>query len=481
MIENVIPQAPTRRLRHGAMSARERMEAFFDAGTFVEWGAEVEPVPQSFGPQPTDARGDGVIAGIGEVDGRITFAYAMDFSVLEGTLGERGAQKIVDLMDRAVDAGAPLVAMLHSNGARLSEGVGSLEGATAVFHRYIVYSGRIPLVAVAMGFCSGFPAYLASLSDVVIMVERSSFLVTTSPAVIRAATGQSVRLPELGGAKTHAEISGVAHRTAPNEADALAQTREVLSYLDARCTRPARSPLGPMPELPKHPAHAYDVVPHIQGLADGGDFCELWPRWAKNVVTGFIRLGGRSVGVIANQPAVDCGAVTTRSARKMTRFVKLCDAFGLPLVFLVDVPGILPGVEPEHDGILIEGANFYKALNTDVPRLTVVTRKCYGGAYGLLNSKQGGGSVVFAYPQAKIGVAGAEIAMQILGGKDDESALERLGAEWAERGSSALAAAQRGIVDRIIEPRHTRDELLGALRMFPSRSPASRLRRSGWQ
>lgn len=481
MTEDVLPQVPARRVRHGAMSARERMEAFFDSGTFVEWGAEVEPVPQSFGPQPADARGDGVIVGVGKVEGRLTFAYAMDFTIMEGTLGERGARKIVDLMDRAVDAGAPVVAMLHSNGARLSEGVGSLEAATEVFQRYIVYAGRIPLVALAMGFCSGFPAYLASLSDVVIMVERSSFLVTTSPAVIRAATGQSVRLPELGGAKTHAEVSGVAHRTAPNEAEALGQAREVLSYLDARCVRAARSPLGPLPELPKSPAAAYDVLPMVRALADGGDFCELWPRWARNVVTGFLRLGGRSVGVIANQPCVDSGAVTTRSARKMTRFIKLCDAFGLPLLFLVDVPGILPGVEPEHDGILIEGANFYRALNTDVPRLTLVTRKCYGGAYGLLNSKQGGGSVVFAYPQARIGVAGAEIAMQILGTAQDAEGLERLGAEWAERGSSALAAARRGIVDRLIEPARTREELLAALELFPSKGPASRLRRSGWQ
>lgn len=480
MIEEVVPQAAFRRVRHGAMSARERMEAFFDAGTFVEWGAEVQPVPQSFGPQPIDARGDGIIAGVGKVDGRTTFAYAMDFSVLEGTLGERGAMKVVDLLDRAVDAGAPVVAMLHSNGARLSEGVGSLEAATGVFQRYIRYSGRIPLVAVAMGFCSGFPAYLASLSDVVVMVERTSFLVTTSPAVIRAATGQRVRLPELGGARTHSEISGVAHLTAPHEAEALAQAREVLSFLDSRCTRSARAPLGALPELPRNPAHAYDVVPFIQGLADGGEFCELWPRWARNVVTGFIRLGGRKVGVIANQPSVDSGAVTTRSARKMTRFIKLCDAFGLSLLFLVDVPGILPGVEPEHDGILIEGAAFYRALNTDVPRLTLVTRKCYGGAYGLLNSKQGGGSVVFAYPAASIGVAGSDIALQILGTTEDPEGLERLAAEWADRGASAQAAAQRGIVDRIIEPRRTREELVAALNLFPTHA-TSRLRRSGWQ
>ncbi len=476
MIERVV-----RKARHGAMTARERMIALFDPDSFLEWGEHVEPVIQSFGPQPEEASGDGVIAGSGRIGGKLAFAFAQDFSVLEGTLGERGAQKIIELIDRAVDAGAPVIGLLHSNGARLSEGIGSLEAGTLVFQRYIVYAGRIPFIAVAMGFCSGFPAYLAALSDVVIMVERTSFLVTTSPAVIRAATGQQVRLPELGGAKTHSEISGVAHLTAPSEPEALKLARDAVGYLSPPSLRhPTLPPAPPCPPLPKNPALAYDVLPLVHSVADDGEFLELSARWARNVVTGFLRIGGRAVGVIANQPLWESGAVTVKSARKMTRFIKLCDAFGLPLLFLVDVPGILPGVGPEHEGILSAGAEYYRSLNTEVPRLTLVTRKCYGGAYGLLNSKQGGGAFVLAYPEARIGVAGAAVAMQILGqGIDDPSRLAELARDWEQRGESVLAAARRGVIDRIIDPLRTREELHAALSHFPDRS-TSCLRRSGW-
>lgn len=476
MIERVVKKA-----RHGALSARERLQELFDPGTFLEWGEHLEPVAQAFGIQPEEAQGDGVITGSGRIDGKLAFAYAQDFSVLEGTLGERGAQKIVELIDRAVDAGAPVIALLHSNGARLTEGIGSLEAGTLVFQRYIVYQGRIPFISVAMGFCSGFPAYLAALSDVVIMVERTSFLVTTSPAVIRAATGQQVRLPELGGARTHSEISGVAQLTAPTEPDALRLAREVVGYLN-----PVQVPLSelppapPCPPIPQNASAAYDVLPVVRSMADEGVFLELSGKWARNVVTGFMRIGGRAVGMIANQPLVDSGAVTVKSARKMSRFIRLCDAFGLPLVFLVDVPGILPGVEPEHEGILTAGADYYRSLNTEVPRLTLVTRKCYGGAYGLLNSKQGGGAVVLAYPEARIGVAGAAVAMQILGmGIEDPSLLATLARDWEERGESAFAAARRGVVDRIIEPSRTREELHAALSLFPDKALSS-LRRSGW-
>lgn len=479
MIEQSVPKA--RRVRHGTMGARERLEALFDPGTFVEWGAAVDPVHQSFGPQPQAASGDGVIAGFGKIEGRLAFAYAQDNSILEGTLGERGARKIVDLLDRAVDAKAPVIGLLHSNGARLTEGIGSLEAGTQVFHRYIAYSGRIPLISVAMGFCSGFPAYLASLSDVVIMVERTSFLVTTSPAVIRAATGQQVRLQELGGARVHAEISGVAHLTAPSEPAALELAREVQGYLRAVPASP-EAPLSPIPDLPRQMAAAYDVLPLVRAIADGGRFRELWPRWARSVVVGFARLAGRVVGIVANQPSVDSGSVTPKSARKMSRFVRLCDSFGLPLVFLVDVPGILPGVDQEHEGILFEGAQFYRAIMTEVPRVTLVTRRCYGGAYGLLNSKQGGGAVVLAYPDARIGVMGAAMAAQVLGSEQVGSdAIFEVLTEWEQRGESALAAARCGIVDRLIAPERTREELIAALELFPTQATASRLRRSGWR
>ncbi|MBM3274939.1 MAG: methylmalonyl-CoA carboxyltransferase [Candidatus Sericytochromatia bacterium] len=466
-----------RKPRHGSLTAAERIDALLDAGTFHEWGAHVEPAAQLFGDQPSGGRGDGVIAGFGQVDGHNVFAFAQDFSVLEGTLGERGAEKIVHLLDRAADAAAPVVGLLHSNGARLSEGIASLEACTQVFQRYIAYSGRVPIIAVAMGFCSGFPAYLASLSDLVIMVERTSFLVTTSPAVIRSATGQRVGLAELGGARTHAELSGVAHLTAPTEAEALLLTRDLLAYLTPGPVL-ADVPTEAIPALPFGPHEAYDVKPLIRAIVDGSRMLELWPRWARNVVCAFVRLGGRSVGVVANQPLVDAGAVTVDSARKMSRFVRLCDRFGLPLLFLVDVPGILPGIESEHGGILFEGAQFYRSLLTEVPRLTLVTRKCYGGAYGLLNSKQGLGAMVLAYPDAKIGVMGAEVASQILG--DGNGKTEELAKAWKVHGESARAAAQRGIVDRLVEPADTREELLAAFSLFPPASPASRLRRSGW-
>ncbi len=467
----------TRKARHGAMTARERLETFLDPGTLHEWGALVEPAHQLFGDQPAEAQGDAVIAGFGQVAGRHVFAFAQDFAVLEGTLGQRGAEKIVHLLDRAADAAAPVVGLLHSNGARLSEGIASLEASTQVFQRYIAYSGRMPIIAVAMGFCSGFPAYLASLSDVVVMVERTSFLVTTSPAVIRAATGQRVGLAELGGARMHGDTSGVAHLTAPTEADALALTRDVLSYLGG-VAMPAVPPRQAMPVLPANPNEPYDVKPLIGAITDGSRFLELWPRWARSVVTGFARLDGRPLGIVANQPLVDAGSVTVNSARKMSRFVRLCDRFGLPLLFLVDVPGILPGIEAEHGGILVEGAAFYRALLTDVPRLTLVTRKCYGGAYGLMNSKQGLGTMVLAYPDARIGVMGADVASRILGDGNGKS--EEIAKAWQIHGESARVAAQRGIVDRLIEPTDTRSELLAAFSVFKPASPASRLRRSGW-
>lgn len=471
-----------RRRRHGALTALERLETLFDPNTFVEWGAEVEPAPQIFGPQPTDASGDAVITGCGRIAGRLAFAFAQDFAVMEGTLGQRGSQKIIDLLDRAVDAGSPVIGLLHSNGARLSEGINSLEAGTGVFQRYIVYSGRIPIITVAMGFCSGFPSYLACLSDVVIMVERTSFLVTTSPAVIRAATGQQVRLPELGGSRIHSEISGVAHLTAPSEPAALCLARMVVGYLSADGPPPSCEPTQPMPSLPQNLSSPYDVVPLVRSVVDGSEFLELWPKWGKSVSVGFARLGGRAIGVVANQPLHDAGAVTVKSARKMSRFVRLCDAFGLTLLFMVDVPGILPGVEPEHEGILVEGAHFYKALNTEVSRITVVLRKCYGGAYGLLNSRRGGGTIVLAYPFARIGVAGVDVALQILGGAgNDAAAGADLATAWRNLGDSAQAAARLGVVDRIITPDRTRAELLAALDVFPAHFKSSRLRRSGWR
>ncbi|MBM3267957.1 MAG: methylmalonyl-CoA carboxyltransferase [Candidatus Sericytochromatia bacterium] len=466
-----------RKARHGALTARERLEYLLDRDTFHEWGAHVEPAPQLFGDQPADAQGDAVIAGFGTVGSRTVFAFAQDFSVLEGTLGQRGAEKIVNLLDRAADAGAPVVGLLHSNGARLSEGIASLEASTQVFQRYIAYSGRMPILAIAMGFCSGFPAYLASLSDLVIMVDRTSFLVTTSPAIIRSATGQRVGLQELGGARMHGDTSGVAHLTAPTEEAALALARDVIGYLGG-AQGPPEAPHQPIPDLPDNLAEPYDVKPLIGAIADGSRFLELWPRWARNVVTGFARLGGRPIGIVANQPLVEAGAVTVQSARKMSRFVRLCDRFGLPLLFLVDVPGILPGVEAEHGGILVEGAAFYRALLTEVPRLTLVTRKCYGGAYGLMNSKQGLGAMVLAYPDARIGVMGADVASQILGDGNGKS--EEIARAWQIHGESARVAAQRGIVDRLVTPAETRAELLAAFSIFPPASPQSRLRRSGW-
>lgn len=468
-----------RRMRHGAMAARERITALFDPGTFVEWGADVAPAAPIVGPA-VDAPGDGVITGTGTIDGKPAYAFAQDFAVLEGTLGERGAGKLVALLDRAADAGAPVVALLHSNGARVSEGLGALEGATQVFQRMVVYRGRVPMIAVAMGFCAGFSAYLATLSDLVIMVERTSFLVTTSPAVVRVATNQRVRLPELGGARMHAEVSGVAHLLAASEPDAIALAREMAGFLRAQ-RKPSRSPTEPMPALPANPQVGYDVKPLIGAIADGGAVRELRPLWAKNVVTALIRLDGQPVGVVANQPLVDAGALTPTSARKMAEFVKLCDAHGLPLVFLVDVPGILPGVEYEQAGILAEGAEFYRAIVTEVPRLALVTRKCYGGAYALLHSKTGGGALVLAYPDARIGVVGASVALQLLGAELDEAGRSALAERWAEHGDSVQAAAARGIVDRVIAPNDTRRELIMALKQFPVHAPGSRLRRSGWQ
>lgn len=469
--------------RMGHLTARARLERLFDPGTFSEWGGLVTHQSRDFGLDSEHPYGDGVITGQGRVDGRLVFAYAQDYAVMEGTTGASGAKKVCDLLDRAASVGAPVVSLLHSNGARVQEGFGMLEGITALFYRIVRYSGVVPQLTAVMGVCAGVPAYMAALNDLCFMVDDTSFAMVTSPAVVKVATGESVGLAELGGAEMHAATSGFAHARFPDEAACIEGLREALSYLPANnaaeaprlAARPPASPPDWDSLVPEDPYAPFDMRTLVHGVLDGGAFHELHAAFGPSALVGFGRIEGRPVGVVANQPLVQGGALDTRASRKIARFVRLCDAYNLPLVFLVDVPGFLPGREQEQAGILLNGAMVISAFETDVPRISLVVRKCYGGAYVMLNSKACGGDLVLAYPHARIGATGAEAAFEMLHRRaarqaEDPAAFkaEKI-AEFREFYESVYAAAAHGVVDRVIRPADTRRELADALAVFETK------------
>ncbi|MDB5101315.1 MAG: methylmalonyl-CoA carboxyltransferase [Cyanobacteria bacterium RYN_339] len=464
------PRMSKRLQRMGHLGVRERLERLFDAGTFTEWGRLVA------------ATGDGVVTGYGKVEGRLVFAYAQDYTVQEGTTGALGAKKVCDLLDRAAEVGAPVVSLLHSNGARVEEGYGMLEGITELFYRIVRYSGVIPQLTAVMGVAAGVPAYMAALNDLCFMVDDISFAMVTSPAVIKVSTGEEVGLAELGGAEMHAGVSGFAHARFPDEAACLAGLREAIAYLPANnsadaphaAARPAVA-VDWERLVPEDPYAPFDMHELVAGVLDGGRFFELHREFGPSALTGFGRIEGRPVGVVANQPLVQGGALDSPASRKIARFVRLCDAYNLPLVFFVDVPGFLPGKAQEQAGILLHGAMVLSAFETDVPRLSVVVRKCYGGAYVMLNSKACGGDLVLAYPQARIGATGAEAAFEMLHRKAARQApdpaafkAEKI-AEFQEHYESVYAAAGQGVVDRVILPADTRRELASALEVFQTK------------
>jgi propionyl-CoA carboxylase beta chain len=464
----------------GKLTARERIELLFDPGSFEEVDKFVTHRCRDFGMERQLVPGDGVVAGSGRIDGRLVYAFAQDFTVFGGSLSETNAAKIVKIMDLAMKMGAPVVGLNDSGGARIQEGVVSLGGYADIFLRNTLASGVIPQISAIMGPCAGGAVYSPAITDFTIMVEHTSYMFVTGPDVIKTVTHEEVTKEELGGAMTHNAKSGVAHFAVADDRACLAQIRELLSYLPSNnLDEPPRGdtsdPIDREDEaldrlVPEQPNQPYDMHDLIQTLADGGDFLEVHRHYARNIIVGFMRLGGRPVGVVANQPAHLAGTLDIDASVKAARFVRFCDAFNIPLVTFEDVPGFLPGTVQEWGGIIKHGAKLLFAFaEATVPKLTVITRKAYGGAYCVMSSKHIRTDVNFAWPTAEIAVMGAEGAVGILYKREIDAAPDPAAyraakvAEFREKLANPFVAAGRGFVDEVIAPRTTRRKLISAL------------------
>ena len=485
-----------RQHERGKLTARERLDLLLDPGSFVELDAFVVHRAEEFGLDEQRILGDGVVTGHGTVDGRLVFVYSQDFTVFGGSLSEAHAEKICKVMDLAMRTGAPIIGLNDSGGARIQEGVVSLGGYAEIFLRNTLASGVIPQLSVIMGPCAGGAVYSPAITDVTIMVDGTSYMFVTGPDVVRAVTHEEVDRERLGGAATHTQVSGVAHLAAPDEAAALDLARRVLAFLPQNnLGTPPRRPTADPAErrdarldaiVPDEPTRAYDMKTVIASIADDGEFLELQPDWAANIITGFAHLGGWSVGIVAQQPMVLAGALDIDASDKAARFVRFCDAFNVPLVTLVDVPGFLPGVAQEHGGIIRHGAKLlYAYCEATVPKLTVITRKAYGGAYDVMSSKHIRGDVNLAWPTAEIAVMGVEGAVNIIFrdriAHADDAAAERarLVREYQERFAHPYIAAARGYVDDVIEPSETRPRLIRSLEMLAGKRDRNPARKHG--
>ena len=464
----------------GKLTARERIALLFDPGTFDEVDALVTHRCQDFGMADQVIPGDGVVCGGGRVDGRLVYAFAQDFTVFGGSLSETNAQKIVKVMDLAVRMGAPIVGLNDSGGARIQEGVMSLGGYADIFLRNTLASGVVPQLSAIMGPCAGGAVYSPAITDFIVMVRDTSYMFVTGPDVVKTVTHESVTKEQLGGASTHNEVSGVAHFSVADDRECLQLLRTLLSYLPSNnldaapivdlgdpCDRdvPALDTL-----VPASPTQPYDMHELIALVVDDSSFLEVHAQFARNIVVGFARMGGRSVGIVANQPAHLAGTLDIDASVKAARFVRFCDAFGIPLVTFEDVPGFLPGTAQEFGGIIRHGAKLlYAFAEATVPKITVITRKAYGGAYCVMSSKHIRTDVNFAWPTAEIAVMGPEGAVNILYRRELESAAdpgavraEKTG-EFREKFANPFVAASRGFVDEVIAPRTTRRKILEAL------------------
>ncbi len=461
----------------GKYTARERIDLLLDDGTFREIGAFIQQSRTGDASGDPDAPAEGVVTGCGLVDGRLVYVFAQDFTVYGGALGELHGQKIARLMDLAAKTGAPLVGLNDSGGARIQEGVASLDGYGHVFYRNAIYSGVIPQISVIMGPCAGGAVYSPAITDFIFMVEKTSQMFITGPKVIGTVTGESISAEELGGAGVHSSTSGVAHFTAESEEAALQGVRRLLSYLpQSHRERPPVRPgsegvTAPDEELlrivPTEAAKAYDVVDLVRRIVDGADFLEVSPHFARNAVVGFARLDGQPTGIIANQPKYRAGGLDIDSSDKIARFIRFCDSFSIPLVTFEDVTGFIPGVSQEHRGIIRHGAKIlYAYSEATVPKITVVVRKAYGGAYVALNSKAIGADVVLAWPTAEIAVMGPEgaaniiYAREVAESEDPAAARAQKIRDYRERFANPYIAAAAGMVDDVIDPRETRRKLI---------------------
>ncbi len=470
----------------GKMTARERIEYFLDDGTFNEFDQFRTHRSHNFGMEEKQILTDGVVTGYGEVNGRKTFVFAHDFTVFGGSLGEVFAEKICKVMDMAMEVGAPIVGLNDSAGARIQEGVASLGGFTDIFHRNQKASGVIPQISGIMGPCAGGAVYSPSITDFVFMVKDTSHMYITGPGVTKTVTGEDVTHEELGGAMTHSSETGIAQFACEDDEDALDRIRQLLSYLPQNNVEdPPRVEPWDDPErrdddlkdiVPDSPQKPYDMTNVVDSVVDEGSFFEVNANFAKNIVVGFGRLDGRSVGVVANQPRVNAGTLTVNSSMKASRFVRFCDSFNVPIVTFVDVPGYMPGTDQEHRGIIRHGAKLlYAYSEATVPLLTVITRKAYGGAYCVMASKNLGADVNYAWPTAEIAVMGPQGAVNLLyddelaEAEDTEALRQELIDEYREEFANPYTAADRGFLDDVIEPTETRPRLIQDLEMLRSK------------
>jgi len=464
----------------GKLTARERLDLLLDAGSFIELDAFVT---NRHAETTESYLGDGVVTGHGTIDGRLVFVFSQDFTVFGGSLSEAYAEKICKVMDLAMKVGAPIVGLNDSGGARIQEGVVSLGGYADIFLRNTLASGVVPQLSVVLGPCAGGAVYSPAITDFTVMVEGTSYMFVTGPNVVKAVTHEDVSAERLGGATTHTTRSGVAHLAAHDEAEALSAARRILSFLPQNnlADPPHLASSDPVDRMdasldtvvPDDPGTAYDMHDVIRAIVDDGDFLEMQPGWAQNIITGFARIGGRSIGIVAQQPLVLAGALDIDASTKAARFVRTCDCFNVPLLTLVDVPGFMPGVAQEDGGIIRHGAKLlYAYCEATVPKLTVITRKAYGGAYDVMSSKHVRGDINLAWPTAEIAVMGAEGAVNILhretlAGADDPVAERgRLIAEYQETFANPYVAAARGYVDDVIRPSETRPRLIRSLAML---------------
>jgi len=472
----------TKQHESGKLTARERINLLFDGGTFVELDAFVKHRCTNFGMEKTDAPAEGVVTGYGMVDGRLVYAFAQDFTVVGGSLGEMHAAKIVKVLDNALKVGAPVVGLNDSGGARIQEAVDALSGYGKIFFRNTLASGVIPQITAIMGPCAGGAVYSPALNDFIFMVDKTSQMFITGPQVIETVTGEKVTAEALGGAMTHNKTSGVAHFLSQNDEVCIADIRRLLSFLPSNNMETApvfeSDDLNRMEEaldslIPDNPNKPYDVHEVIRAIVDNGDFMDVQPYFAANIVTGFGRLNGRSVGIIANQPKVLAGCLDVDASDKCARFVRTCDAFNIPILNIVDVPGFLPGTGQEYNGIIRHGAKMlYAYSEATVPKITLITRKAYGGAYLAMCSKELGADIVLAWPTAEIAVMGPQgaaniIFREVVSKADDPIAMRKQKIdEYTEEFATPYKAAERGFVDDVIEPSASRPRLIDAFNML---------------
>ncbi|QXP79243.1 MULTISPECIES: acyl-CoA carboxylase subunit beta [Winogradskyella] len=477
------------------LTARERVLYLLDEGSFEEIGALVTHRTKDFGMADQQFYGDGVVTGYGTVNGRLTYVFAQDFTVFGGSLSETHAEKICKIMDIAVNVGAPLIGLNDSGGARIQEGVRSLGGYADIFYKNVQSSGVIPQISAIMGPCAGGAVYSPAMTDFTVMVQDTSYMFVTGPSVVKTVTNEEVTSEELGGASVHSSKSGVAHITSTNDVECLEDIKKLLSYLpQSNKEKPVSIPFELKEELrddletivPENPNKPYDMHKIITGIIDEDSFYEIHKDYAENIIVGFARLGGKSVGIVANQPMFLAGVLDVNSSKKAARFVRFCDCFNIPLLVLEDVPGFLPGTDQEWNGIIVNGAKLLYAFSeATVPRITVITRKAYGGAYDVMNSKHIGADMNFAWPNAEIAVMGAKGAAEIIfkreisNAEDKEAKLKEKEAEYAKLFANPYSAAERGFIDEVILPKDTRRKLIKAFSMLENKNVAKPDRKHG--